>query len=241
MMRKGVEMYFAPADLARRRKMTARLLADPEPLLRQLGNERSTFDEKDIARVIHRYVDDPADFANIRARLMASPDLVLLKPQQSGALTDPIKGRVNGRVKGEATEPAIFTTRKILRTEHNMMRSADILSGRKGFGISDAGRAAALRFVEEDNPLKPFRLDLEQIEAIQHVTGTAVSLLSSVLPVRASRHCLQLRALPGKADIIASWARHFPARLPRGWRRVPPSDRERLPRGSMPGITGAIS
>ncbi|WP_170873286.1 MobA/MobL family protein, partial [Brucella intermedia] len=71
MMRKGVEMYFAPADLARRRKMTARLLADPEPLLRQLGNERSTFDEKDIARVIHRYVDDPADFANIRARLMA--------------------------------------------------------------------------------------------------------------------------------------------------------------------------
>ncbi|MGB3348883.1 MAG: MobA/MobL family protein, partial [Brucella anthropi] len=59
MMRKGIEMYFAPADLARRRKMTARLLADPGPLLRQLGNERSTFDEKDIARVIHRYVDDP--------------------------------------------------------------------------------------------------------------------------------------------------------------------------------------
>ncbi|MFB8339748.1 Ti-type conjugative transfer relaxase TraA [Brucella cytisi] len=163
MMRKGVEMYFAPADLARRHKMTARLLADPGPLLRQLGNERSTFDEKDIARVIHRYVDDPADFANIRARLMTSPDLVLLKPQQAGPM--------NGRVNGEATEPAIFTTRKILRTEHDMMRSADALSRRKGFGISDAGRAGAVRFVEGDNPLKPFRLDLEQIEAIRHVTG----------------------------------------------------------------------
>ncbi|OIS94928.1 Ti-type conjugative transfer relaxase TraA [Brucella cytisi] len=167
MMRKGVEMYFAPADLARRHKMTARLLADPGPLLRQLGNERSTFDEKDIARVIHRYVDDPVDFANIRARLMASPDLVLLKPQQA----DPMTGRVNGLVTGEAMEPAIFTTRKILRTEHDMMRSADILSGRKGFGISDAGRSGAVRFVEGDNPLKPFRLDLEQIEAIRHVTG----------------------------------------------------------------------
>ncbi|MEN5103959.1 Ti-type conjugative transfer relaxase TraA [Brucella anthropi] len=171
MMRKGVEMYFAPADLARRQKMTARLLADPGPLLRQLGNERSTFDEKDIARVIHRYVDDPVDFANIRARLMASPDLVLLKPQQAGPLTDPMTGRVNGRVAGEAREPAIFTTRQILRTEHDMMRSADTLSGRRGFGISDAGRAGAVRFVEGDNPLKPFRLDIEQIEAIRHVTG----------------------------------------------------------------------
>lgn len=179
MMRKGVEMYFAPADLARRRKMTARLLADPGPLLRQLGNERSTFDEKDIARVIHRYVDDPVDFANIRARLMASPDLVLLKPQQAGLLTDPMTdpptgpmtGRVSGCVTGEAREPAIFTTRQILRTEHDMMCSADTLSGRRGFGISDAGRAGAVRFVEGDNPLKPFRLDLEQIKAIRHVTG----------------------------------------------------------------------
>ncbi|MGX5711056.1 hypothetical protein, partial [Brucella lupini] len=115
------------------------------------------FDEKDIARVIHRYVDDPVDFANIRARLMASPDLVLLKPQQAGPLTDPlagrVTGRVNGRVTGEATEPAVFTTRQILRTEHDMMRSADTLSGRRGFGISDAGRAGAVRCVEGDNPL----------------------------------------------------------------------------------------
>ncbi|PDS61699.1 Ti-type conjugative transfer relaxase TraA, partial [Rhizobium anhuiense] len=80
--RGGVEMYFAPADLARRQEMADRLLAEPELLLKQLSNERSTFDERDIAKALHRYVDDPADFANIRARLMASDDLVLLKPQQ---------------------------------------------------------------------------------------------------------------------------------------------------------------
>ncbi|MCJ9697634.1 MobA/MobL family protein, partial [Rhizobium sp. PRIMUS64] len=65
--RRDAEMYFAPADLARRQKMADRLLADPALLLKQLSNERSTFDERDIAKALHRTVDDPADFANIRA------------------------------------------------------------------------------------------------------------------------------------------------------------------------------
>ncbi|KAB2674450.1 Ti-type conjugative transfer relaxase TraA [Brucella tritici] len=157
--RKGVEMYFAPADLARRQEMADRLLADPELLLKQLGNERSTFDEKDIAKALHRYVDDPADFANIRARLMASDDLILLKPQQ-----------VDGQT-GKVAEPAIFTTREILRTEYDMAQSAEVLSQRKGFGITEAKIAAAVRSVEAADPQKPFRLDREQVEAVRHVTG----------------------------------------------------------------------
>ncbi|RUM05471.1 MobA/MobL family protein, partial [Rhizobium fabae] len=85
--RKGRELYFAPADLARRQAMADRLLGEPELLLKQLGNERSTFDERDIAKALHRTVDDPADFASIRARLMASDNLVMLKPQQADAET----------------------------------------------------------------------------------------------------------------------------------------------------------
>ncbi|KPH04228.1 MobA/MobL family protein, partial [Rhizobium acidisoli] len=69
--RNGRELYFAPADLARRQEIADRLLAEPDLLLKQLGNERSTFDERDIAKALHRTVDDPGDFANIRARLMA--------------------------------------------------------------------------------------------------------------------------------------------------------------------------
>ncbi|MBY3495716.1 MobA/MobL family protein, partial [Rhizobium laguerreae] len=116
--RRGAEMYFAPADLARRQEMADRLLAEPELLLKQLGNERSTFDERDIAKALHRTVDDPTDFANIRARLMASDDLVMLKPQQVDAET------------GKAAEPAVFTTRDILRIEYDMARSAQVLSER---------------------------------------------------------------------------------------------------------------
>lgn len=157
--RKGIEMYFAPADLARRQEMADRLLADPGLLLKQLGNERSTFDERDIAKALHRYVDDPVDFTNIRARLMASDDLVFLKRQEVES--------ANGKV----SEPAVFTTREILRIEYDMAQSAAVLSKRAGFGIADAKVAVAVRQVETADPGKPFRLDAEQVDAVRHVTG----------------------------------------------------------------------
>ncbi|KVK59234.1 conjugal transfer protein TraA [Agrobacterium sp. TS43] len=157
--RKGIEMYFAPADLARRQEMADRLLAEPELLLKQLANERSTFDERDIAKALHRYVDDPTDFANIRARLMTSDDLVLLKPQ-----------RIDDQ-SGKVAEPAVFTTREILRIEFDMAQSAEVLSKRTGFGVADAKIAAAVRQVETADPEKPFKLDAEQVDAVRHVTG----------------------------------------------------------------------
>ncbi|XKM38878.1 Ti-type conjugative transfer relaxase TraA (plasmid) [Rhizobium ruizarguesonis] len=157
--RKGRELYFAPADLARRQEMADRLLAEPELLLKQLGNERSTFDERDIAKALHRYVDDPLVFANIRARLMASDDLIMLKPQQIDAET------------GKASEPAVFTTREILRIEYDMARSAQVLSERRGFAVSSRHVAAAVKNVETRDTEKSFRLDPEQVDAIRHVTG----------------------------------------------------------------------
>ena len=157
--RKGVDMYFAPADLARRQEMADRLLADPALLLKQLGNERSTFDEKDIAKALHRYVDDPIDFANIRARVMASDELVLLRPQQAD------------RETAKVAEPAIFTTRAALRIEYDMAQSADTLSKRNGFKIADSKVAAAVHQIQTADREKPFKLDTEQVAAVRHVTG----------------------------------------------------------------------
>lgn len=157
--RKGRELHFAPADLARRQKMADRLLAEPELLLKQLGNERSTFDERDIARALHRYVDDPVDFANIRARLMASDQLVMLKPQEIEAET------------GKVSEPAVFTTRDMLRIEYDMAQSARVLSERRGFGVSERNVTVAIERVESGDPKTPFRLDAEQVDAVRHVTG----------------------------------------------------------------------
>ena len=157
--RKGIELYLVPAELARRQNIVDQLMANPGLLLKQLGNERSTFDEKDMARALHRYVDDPSDFANIRARLMASDNLVLLRSQQVDWQT------------GKVTEPAIFTTREILRIEYDMARSAEVLSQRKGFGIAEAKIAKALRSFETADPNKPLVLDREQVEAVRHILG----------------------------------------------------------------------
>ncbi|MFW8584292.1 Ti-type conjugative transfer relaxase TraA [Rhizobium beringeri] len=138
--------------------MADRLLADPTLLLKQLSNERSTFDERDIAKALHRHVDDPAVFANIRARLMASDDLIMLKLQQIDAET------------GKVAEPAVFTTREVLRIEYDMARSAQLLAECRGFGVSDRVVAAAIRHVETRDTDTSFRLDPEQVDAVRHVT-----------------------------------------------------------------------
>lgn len=165
--RKGKEMYFAPAALARRQEMADRLADEPGLLLKQLSRERSTFDEREIARALHRYVDDPTVFSNIRAQLMASSDLVTLKPQH----IDPNTGKVG--------DVAVFTTRAMLRTEYDMAQSAQELSRRWGFKVPSEKVDDAIRVVESRDPEKPFRLDAEQGDAVRHVTGD--SAISAVV------------------------------------------------------------
>ena len=165
--RKGREMYFAPAVLARRQEMADRLADEPGLLLKQLSRERSTFDEREIARALHRYVDDPTVFANIRAHLMASSDLVMLKPQQFDADT------------GKVSDVAVFTTRIMLRTEYDMAQSAQELSNRSGFKVTSQRIDDAIHVVEQRDPGKPFKLDAEQVDAIRHVTGD--SAISAVV------------------------------------------------------------
>ncbi|KAB2694572.1 Ti-type conjugative transfer relaxase TraA [Ochrobactrum sp. Kaboul] len=233
--RKGVEMYFAPATLARRQEMADRLLVEPELLLKQISNERSTFDERDIARALHRYVDDPVDFANIRVGLMASDDLVLLKPQQ----VDPQNGK--------AREPAIFTTREILRFEYDMAQSAEVLSKRRGFKISDAKIADAVRRVEMADPEKPFRLDQEQIDAVRHITGDSAiaavvglagtgksTLLAAARLAWESKHHRVLgAALAGKAAEGLEDSSGIKSRTLASWELAWENDRDRLNRGDV--------
>ncbi|MFS8050438.1 Ti-type conjugative transfer relaxase TraA [Rhizobium sp. BR 314] len=157
-LRKGANVYFAPAALAQRHETADRLAADPDLLLRQLSNERSTFDEAEIARALHRHVDDPVVFANIRAKLMASDDLVMLRPQQASAET------------GGVELPAVFTTRATIRTEFHMARSAFNLSNIGGFAVSSSQVDAAIDEVEAASN-KGIRLDAEQIDAVRHITA----------------------------------------------------------------------
>lgn len=178
--RQRAEMLFAPAELARREAMAERLLKNPELLLIQLANERSTFDERDIARTLNRYVDDPTAFANIRAKLMVSDELVLLKPQQ-----------VDG-ADGGVAEPAIYTTRQTLRTEYEMAKSAETLAGTTGLAVGAKRVRATIDAVELHDSSKLFRLDAEQVDAVDHVT--ADSGIAAVVGVAGAGKSTLLKA-----------------------------------------------
>jgi hypothetical protein len=57
----------------------ARILKRPEIVLDLLTSEISVFDERDIAKALHRYVDDPGTFQHLMARILESPELLRLE------------------------------------------------------------------------------------------------------------------------------------------------------------------
>lgn len=81
-----------------------------------IARERSVFAERDLAKLVHRYVDDPSTFSNVMAQLMTSPELVRLQRETLDFET------------GERV-PERLATRKMIRTEADMARQALHLPG----------------------------------------------------------------------------------------------------------------
>jgi Ti-type conjugative transfer relaxase TraA len=127
-----------------------RVLRRPEIILDIVSREKSVFDERDVAKVLHRYVDDPAAFGVLLARILQSPDAVRLEHEgidfASGART-----------------PARYTTRELIRIESEMARRAIGLAGADTFGVRDQIRNAVLD--------RHAMLSAEQRSAIEHVTA----------------------------------------------------------------------
>ncbi len=233
-LHKGADVYFAPAALAQRYETADRLAADPGLLLRQLSNERSTFDEVEIARALHRHVDDPIVFADIRAKLMASDDLVMLRPQQVSAET------------GGVELPAVFTTRATIRTEFHMARSVFNLSNIGGFAVSSSQVDAAIVEIEAA-PDKAIRLDDEQVDAVRHITadsgiaavvgiaGAGKSTLLSVARIAWERDGRRVlgAALAGKAVEALNGSSGIRSRTIAAWELAWKNDYDLLQKGDV--------
>ncbi|MGE4409595.1 MAG: Ti-type conjugative transfer relaxase TraA [Sphingobium sp.] len=160
MVREGKATHFAPAQEAARFEMADQLAANPGQVLSLLSQQQSTFTERDIARAIHRHVDEVTVFQNIKAAVLASPEICLLRPAKPA---DP--------ASGAAGQPAVYTTRELLKIEHEMAEASDRLARAGGFGVKDNVVARAIRKVETKDASKPFKFDDEQVEAVRHVTG----------------------------------------------------------------------
>ena len=65
----------------------ARIMANPALLLDVITIEKATFSARDIARAVHRYSTDKDAFDQILAKVMATPELVTLRPDIHDATT----------------------------------------------------------------------------------------------------------------------------------------------------------
>ncbi|MDQ0322447.1 Ti-type conjugative transfer relaxase TraA [Pararhizobium capsulatum DSM 1112] len=136
----------------RRSESARRILRNPGIVLDLITREKSVFDDRDVAKVLHRYIDDPGVFQQLLARILQSPETL-------GLQLDTIEFATGQRL------PARYTTRELIRLEAEMARRSLWLSERETHGVSQA--------VLEATFARHARLSDEQRTAIEHVAGSA--------------------------------------------------------------------
>ncbi|QCJ00937.1 Ti-type conjugative transfer relaxase TraA [Agrobacterium larrymoorei] len=136
----------------RRQENTRRIVRNPAIVLDVITREKSVFDERDVAKVLHRYVDDPAAFQQLMLRIILNPDVLRLQ-------RDTIDFATGDKL------PARYSTRAMIRLEATMARQAMWLSGKETHAVSEAALDATFRRHE--------RLSDEQKAAIERIAGPA--------------------------------------------------------------------
>lgn len=141
----------------------------PEQVLTLISHEKSVFDRHDIAKTLHRYINDDAQtFQNAFAAVLASPALVELQPERIDAET------------GEVSN-ARYSTRDMIDLELGMARSAERLHQAHSHGVDPRHVERAME--RQDNAIRRSSggmlaasdpsagLSGEQRRAIAHITG----------------------------------------------------------------------
>jgi Ti-type conjugative transfer relaxase TraA len=151
---RGVRLELERIELNedRRSENARRILSRHEIVLDLITREKSVFDERDIAKVLHRYIDDPGMFQQLMARIIQSPEVLRLQ-------RDTIEFSTGGKVL------ARYTTRAMIRLEATMARQAIWLSSNETPGVSATVLDATFRRHE--------RLSEEQKTAIERIAGPA--------------------------------------------------------------------
>ncbi|WHO77312.1 Ti-type conjugative transfer relaxase TraA [Rhizobium sp. BT03] len=135
---------------ARRTENTRRILRDPTAALDLITREKSVFNNQDIAKVLHRYVDDPSLFQQLMARILQQSEVLRLQ-------RDTIDFATGERV------PARYTTRAMIALEAEMANRAIWLTRQTSHSVP--------RQVLEATFARHARLSDEQKTAIEHVAA----------------------------------------------------------------------
>ena len=136
----------------RRSENARRIIHNPAIVLDLITREKSVFNERDIAKVLYRYVDDPAVFQQLMLKIILNPDVLRLQRDTIDFVT-------------AKKLPARYSTQAMIRLEATMARQATWLSEREGRGVSQSALDATFRRHE--------RLSDEQKAAIERIAGPA--------------------------------------------------------------------
>ncbi|MCJ8057008.1 Ti-type conjugative transfer relaxase TraA [Shinella curvata] len=134
----------------RRAENARRIQRSPEIVLDLITREKSVFDERDVAKILHRYIDDAGLFRSLMARILQSPETLRLDRERLDFVTG-------------VRAPAKYTTRELLRLEADMANRAIWLSQQSSHGVRKSVLEATVGLHD--------RLSDEQKAAIEHVAG----------------------------------------------------------------------
>ncbi|MBW9069488.1 Ti-type conjugative transfer relaxase TraA [Agrobacterium pusense] len=169
MQQQGMAVERGRLDDEAARQNTALIRQKPEQVLSLISHEKSVFDRHDIAKTLHRYINDDAQtFRNAIAAVLASPALVELQAER----LDPETGDVSN---------ARYSTRDMIDLELAMARSAERLHQAQSHDVDPRHVERAME--RQDHALRTSSggpsaasdpsagLSAEQRQAIEHITG----------------------------------------------------------------------
>ncbi|CAH1660836.1 Ti-type conjugative transfer relaxase TraA [Chelatococcus asaccharovorans] len=122
----------------------------PEIVIDMISREKSVFDERDIAKILHRYVDDAVTFQSLIARILQSPQVLRID-------RDSVDFATGERLR------ARYTTRELIRLEAEMASRSIWLAAQSSHGLRIETLAPILE--------RHARLSGEQRAAIEHLVG----------------------------------------------------------------------
>lgn len=181
MERRGMAVVRQRIDRRSAQTNAALIREKPEQVLSVITFEKSVFDRHDVARALHRYIDQPEAFQNAFTKVMASPSLIELKPEARG--------------EDGSISLARYSTRDMVETERGMAANAREMAGRADHAVdrrhveaalgaydktirtsaeqslARAVRAGEIEPSEKDALLASSGLGDEQRRAVRHITG----------------------------------------------------------------------
>ena len=218
MERRGKEVSQRRLDPESARRNAELIREKPEQVFAILTGEKSVFDRRDVARTLHRYIDEPEAFQAAFSKVMASPALVELQAEQKDFF-------------GRIFQGARYSTREMVSVERGMAESADRMAGRPALASTSGASKLLWRRGRFWRKSSARRCGMSP--------GASAWPPSSGWPARENPPCFRPRAKLGKRRGLPCMARLCPARRPKGWRNLPASRRAPWRRGSMAGPMGA--